>query len=90
MIIIDRFMPSMIGAVLAQELLRIYRNIPIILCTDFSDIINKEKAKALCITAVYHPPLVKSQFSKAVRAVLDEREATFSTIKHFTVAKIVN
>ena len=45
LVITDMTMPSMTGADLAKEILKLRPDIPIVLCTGFSDQINAEKAK---------------------------------------------
>ncbi|MBU0679844.1 MAG: response regulator [Proteobacteria bacterium] len=72
LVITDMTMPFMTGTELAQELLTMRRDIPIVLCTGFSDIINEEKAEALGIKRYIMKPLIMSEFSRVVRQVLDE------------------
>ncbi|MDA8141904.1 MAG: PAS domain S-box protein, partial [Desulfobacteraceae bacterium] len=48
-VITDMTMPNMSGAVLSRNLMQIRKDIPIILCTGFSDLINEEKARAMGI-----------------------------------------
>jgi len=49
LVITDMTMPIMTGADLAQELMRIRPDIPVILCTGFSHIMSEEKAKTMGI-----------------------------------------
>ena len=72
-IITDQTMPNMTGEELAKELLQIRPDIPIILCTGFSEIIPEEKAKAIGIKDYIMKPVLKSQLAKAVRYALDEK-----------------
>jgi nitrogen-specific signal transduction histidine kinase/CheY-like chemotaxis protein len=71
LVITDMTMPNMPGDKLAQELLRIRPEIPIILCTGFSEHITEEKAKAMGIRGFVKKPLVMRELGKAVRSVLD-------------------
>ena len=71
-------MPKMTGERLAQELISIRPDIPIILCTGFSEQINEQKAKAIGIKAFLMKPLTVNQLAKTVRAVLEIK----STDKH--------
>ena len=75
LVITDMTMPNMTGAELAQKLIEIREDIPIILCTGFSEIINQEKAKALGIRHYLMKPVIKSEFAHAVRQVLDCKTA---------------
>jgi len=72
LIITDQSMPHMTGANLAKEIMSIRPNIPIILCTGYSEIISEEKAKAIGIKAYLMKPIVKSEFAKTIRDVLDQ------------------
>ncbi|MGM0680637.1 MAG: PAS domain S-box protein, partial [Thermodesulfobacteriota bacterium] len=49
LVITDMAMPELAGAQLSKNLLEVRSDIPIILCTGYSDLINQEKAKKLGI-----------------------------------------
>ena len=72
-VITDMTMPKMTGERLAQELISIRPDIPIILCTGFSEQINEQKAKAIGIKAFLMKPLTVNQLAKTVRSVLEEK-----------------
>ncbi|MBU0988421.1 MAG: PAS domain S-box protein, partial [Proteobacteria bacterium] len=59
LIITDMTMAQMTGDKLAEEILKIRPDMPIILCTGFSEKITEEKAKQLGIKAFVMKPLVK-------------------------------
>ncbi len=69
----DMTMPNMTGEDLAQELIRIKPNIPIILCTGFSAKLDDQKASAMGIRAFVLKPIVKYAIATKVRKVLDEK-----------------
>jgi CheY-like chemotaxis protein len=71
LVITDQTMPGMVGTELAKELMRIRPNIPVIICTGFSEILSEEKAKAIGIREYISKPVVKSEISKAIRNTLD-------------------
>jgi PAS domain S-box-containing protein len=73
LVITDMTMPNMTGEDLAQELMRIKPNIPIILCTGFSAKIDDQKANAMGIRAFVLKPIVKQAIATTVRKVLDEK-----------------
>lgn len=50
-------MPQMTGGELATEILRIQRDIPVILCTGHSEVMSEEKAYALGIRAFMMKPV---------------------------------
>ena len=72
-VVTDMTMPKMTGERLAQELISIRPDIPIILCTGFSEQINEQKAKAIGIKAFLMKPLTVNQLAKTVRAVLEKK-----------------
>ncbi|MBA4368557.1 MAG: hybrid sensor histidine kinase/response regulator [Desulfobacterium sp.] len=75
LIITDMAMPEMTGERLTQELLLIRPDIPVILCTGYSERISEEKAKEMGITAYTMKPLRQSALLKTVREVLDEAKS---------------
>ncbi len=73
MVITDTTMPQMTGDVLAQELLKIRPDIPIILCSGFSARITDKKTSEMGIRAFVMKPFVMRDFAKTIRAVLDDK-----------------
>lgn len=71
LVITDMTMPQLTGIDLAGELLRIQPDLPVILCTGFSEKISKERARSLGIRAFLMKPVVMSELAEAVRSVLD-------------------
>ena len=71
LVITDMTMPKMTGDKLAKELMKIRPDIPIIICTGFSERISEEKAKGMGIKAFAMKPLVMQDLAKTVRKVLD-------------------
>jgi len=61
----------MTGDKLAGELIKIRSDIPIILCTGFSEMMSKEKAAALGIKGFLMKPVVMKDLSSIIRYVLD-------------------
>jgi PAS domain S-box-containing protein len=70
LVITDMTMPSMRGDHFARELLKIRSDIPIILCTGFSDVISEDKAKKIGIRKFIMKPLFKRDLARAIREVL--------------------
>ena len=70
-VITDMAMPDMDGAELAKNILRIRYDIPIILCTGFSEVINGEFAKIIGIKEFLTKPVTKNDMATTVRRVLD-------------------
>jgi PAS domain S-box-containing protein len=70
-VVTDMTMPKMTGERLARELMKIRPEIPIILCTGFSEQINEQKAKDVGIKAFLMKPLTLNRLARTVRAVMD-------------------
>jgi PAS domain S-box-containing protein len=70
LVITDFTMPNMTGMELAKELLKLRPNIPIILCTGYSEHINEDKAKASGIRAFLLKPVVLDEIANTIRKVL--------------------
>lgn len=73
LVVTDMTMPGMRGDKLAEEILALRPDIPVILCTGYSKQISEEKARELGIRAFVMKPLTQHEFSRTVRRVLDER-----------------
>ncbi len=71
LVITDQTMPQMTGTSLAVELMRIRPDIPMILCTGYSEFITAEKAKALGFKAFVKKPFLEFGFAITIREVLD-------------------
>lgn len=74
LVITDQTMPNMTGAELCKKLLSIRPDIPIILCTGFSDLVTPEKAQAMGIGAFMRKPPARRELARAIRRLLDEGE----------------
>ncbi len=72
LVITDMTMPKMTGDKLAKELMSIRSDIPIIICTGFSERVSKEQAEANKVKGFLMKPLVKSEMAQMVRKVLDD------------------
>ena len=72
MVISDMTMPDMSGDQLSKEILSIKPDTPIIICTGFSERINKEQAEIIGVKGFLMKPVVKSDMAQMVREILDE------------------
>jgi len=72
LVITDMTMPQMPGDVLARELISIRPDIPIIVCTGYSDRIDSNIAKEIGIRELVMKPVVMKDIAKCIRRVLDE------------------
>ena len=71
LVVTDMSMPKMSGDQLAAELMKIRKNVPILLCTGHSDAVDEKKARQIGIKGFAMKPLDKGKLAKAVRATLD-------------------
>lgn len=72
LVITNMTMPKMTGDKLAGELMRIRSDIPIVLCTGYSDGITEERAKAMGIRAFVMKPILKHEMAETIKGVLAE------------------
>jgi CheY-like chemotaxis protein len=73
LIITDMAMPKMTGDKLSAELIKIRPDIPILLCTGFSETMPEEKAVSMGIKGFLMKPIVMKDLALMVRAVLDKK-----------------
>ena len=71
LVITDMTMPHMTGDRLAQKLIDIKPELPVILCTGFNESITEEKALSMGIQKFVMKPVVKNDLASTIRAVLD-------------------
>ena len=72
LVITDQTMPRMTGMELAQKLIDIRPDIPIILCTGYNDIVSDDKAKEIGIRELVLKPLLIHSLAETIRKVLDD------------------
>ena len=70
-VITDLTMPKMTGDLLAQELMRIRPEIPVILFTGYSDLVSRERFSKLGIRDCLMKPLTRKDLAESIRRVLD-------------------
>lgn len=70
-IITDQTMPNMTGDELAIKLMSIRKDIPVIICTGFSEKISEEKARKKGIRALLMKPVIKREMARTIREILD-------------------
>jgi CheY-like chemotaxis protein len=70
LVISDMTMPNMTGDKLAKEMMAIRPDIPIILCTGYSERLTEAQAKELGIKAFIMKPLVVGDLAGIIRKVL--------------------
>jgi signal transduction histidine kinase/ActR/RegA family two-component response regulator len=71
LMITDMTMPHMAGDWLSEKILDIRPNLPVILCTGYSDMIDENKATALGIRKFVMKPVEKNELARAIRSALE-------------------
>lgn len=71
LVITDTAMPDLSGDKLAMELIKIRQDIPILLCTGFSETMSEEKATSLGIAGFILKPILLKDLSQKIRQLLD-------------------
>jgi PAS domain S-box-containing protein len=79
LVITDQTMPFMTGENLGKELMRIRSDIPVILCTGYSDMISSEKATAMGFRGFIMKPFTVREGAELVRRVLDRKKPSNSS-----------
>jgi len=74
LVVTDMTMPQKTGLDLTKEVLAVRPDIPVIICTGFSDFINEEAARKAGISRYLMKPVTKKDLATAAREVLDEHK----------------
>ncbi len=74
LVVTDQTMPGMSGETLVAELRRIRPDVPVILCTGFSHVVNDRKARALGIDAFCMKPFTAHDLAVVIQQVLAQRK----------------
>jgi len=73
LVITDMSMPKMPGDKLSGELVKIRTDVPILLCTGFSETMSKDKAESLGIKGLLLKPIAMKDLAQKIREVLDKK-----------------
>lgn len=76
LIITDMTMPNMTGDILSKKLLSVKPDIPIIICTGFSEHIDEDKAIQLGVKAFIMKPVLRNSLEEAIEKSLDNKHLT--------------
>jgi signal transduction histidine kinase/ActR/RegA family two-component response regulator len=71
LVITDMTMPHMTGEALARRILAIRPEVPVILCTGYSEMITEEKAVSMGIRKFVLKPVITDELAAAVRSALE-------------------
>ncbi len=70
MVITDMAMPILHGEKLCQEIIKVRPDIPILVCTGFSQSLSKDKASSIGIKGFIFKPVIMKEFSSKIREIL--------------------
>jgi len=73
-LITDQTMPGMSGLELAKEVLAVRKDMPIILCTGFSNELNPDRAAAIGVKHIVMKPFRYNEIAKIIREVINNRK----------------
>ncbi len=75
-IITDMSMPHMTGVKLAEEAVSIRHDIPVIICTGYSENLDDAKAESIGVKGILMKPCGRVDLAKMIRKVLDEQKGS--------------
>jgi PAS domain S-box-containing protein len=75
LVITDQTMPEMTGIALANKLMAIRKDIPIILCTGYSETVSPGKAREAGIREFVMKPVTKKELALTIRRVLEQADS---------------
>jgi len=70
LLVTDMTMPEMTGIVLAEKMLALKPDLPVILCTGFSEAVDETKAKAIGINMLLYKPISTILLLKSIKEIL--------------------
>jgi PAS domain S-box-containing protein len=79
LVITDMTMPDMTGDLLAMEMMNIRPDIPIIICTGYSERLSEESAEAMGIRGFILKPILIRDMAITIRRILDPKKGTEPT-----------
>ena len=74
LVITDQTMPDLTGAELAKRIRGMRKELPIILITGFSEIMDADRARRMGIQRLLMKPVIKHDLAEAIREVMKKNE----------------
>jgi signal transduction histidine kinase/ActR/RegA family two-component response regulator len=71
LVITDQTMPDVTGLALARKMLAVRKEMPIILCSGYSEKVSAETAKEAGISAFLMKPIIKKELAETIRHVMN-------------------
>jgi two-component system, cell cycle sensor histidine kinase and response regulator CckA len=79
-VVTDQTMPDITGIQLAVEIMGVRPDLPVIICTGHSDILNEEKAAQMNIAAFLNKPFRRDILAKTLHEVLDKKGSQIRSV----------
>jgi PAS domain S-box-containing protein len=70
-LVTDMTMPGMLGTQLAEKVLEKRPDLPVIICTGFSELVDEKKAKAMGIKAYLKKPILMNELSGVIQSIIN-------------------
>lgn len=74
MVITDMTIPHLTGAEMSQKMLELRPNVPIIICTGYSEVLDAESAHEMGIRSYILKPVIITELATRMREIFDGRE----------------
>jgi CheY-like chemotaxis protein len=74
LVVSDQTMPGLTGDKLAEEIRKIRPDIPIILCSGFSEVLTPEREKEIHVSKLVRKPFIGDELELEIRKLLDEQK----------------
>ena len=75
LVVTDMAMSRMTGVGVCESVKAVRADIPVVICSGHSDIVNKENAAAMGFAAFLQKPVIMQDFARTIRRALDQPEA---------------
>jgi CheY-like chemotaxis protein len=72
LVVTDQNMPGMTGMELSEHLLRLRRDLPIVLCTGYSEAVTLQRAREIGIRALLMKPIDPDELAQTLRSLLEQ------------------
>ena len=72
LVVTDMSMPGMTGVTVCERIKAVRAEIPVVICSGYSDIVNPDNASSMGFAAFLQKPVIMQDFAQTIRMVLDQ------------------
>jgi DNA-binding NtrC family response regulator len=83
-VVTDFVMPKLTGIQLTIEIHSLRPDIPVIICTGYSDVLSQQKAESMGIGDVIMKPINLSRVAKSIRKLIDKKQESAISITNYS------